>query len=237
MTASPVRVPLRVLPPHVRALVLGPARGHDAQVGDLTLRAFEDPAASSARLAARDATVLVDGVDSAAQAVTALADAARSRPFANYHRDVTTLVGVLACLDRALQAERLYDGNAYLASEDAVVTLLATVGVPVDRRWVNATLDELQALEMIYRFPVAQRFRGTYDGTTQCRANCWGRELHSWIDGDDRTAAGTWSAALVARLRRSAQQYRAHFRALQTDGCSPADRWASTTSLPIPVLI
>ena len=88
----------------------------------------------------------------------------------------------LDAVDRCFRESGLWPGNIYLAGAEALYGLALTHG---RHRWLfrgpETVLRELAALELVYLFPVAGKFRsGAYDGQIQYRLNGWGR---AWPGG------------------------------------------------------
>lgn len=158
-------------------------------------------------------------------------------------QDVLTSVVCMATWDSLFRSEGIYGGNVYIAGDDSVEKIIELAGAELSAT-ANATtpggiLDILQALELIYRFPVAFKFVGLYTGRNQLRVNGWGRRLSIAAEQlvsnadeiQDRLArhisarAGDYSHALghLETVARSGQP-----------GTGAMDR---SDKLPIPVLV
>jgi hypothetical protein len=101
-------------------------------------------------------------------------------------------------------------------------------------------LRELSALELIYAFPVASRFRcGGYDGEVQFRLNGWGRALAGRFPWP-LTAASRERAHAVLRTHVD-ENRTAYVRHLASFDLSrqaySADLFADAQLLPVPVLV
>ncbi len=152
------------------------------------------------------------------------------------------VVLALALWDEEFTASGLFEGNVYLASEEAGLRLLELCGVATSvgkRSALDRLLRELFAAELIYRFPVALKFRGRFDAARQFRLNCWGRRLAA------RVTRHPANAALSARLREDIRTHLTEFRkpylqhmALLEDlSARPAAAaWHSAAGLPVGVL-
>ncbi|WP_280243773.1 hypothetical protein [Nocardia abscessus] len=148
----------------------------------------------------------------------------------------------LALWDDEFTASGLFPGNVYLASEEAGLRLLDLCGIAMSvrqRSALDGLLRELFTAELIYRFPVALKFRGRFGTERQFRLNCWGRQLAA------RVARHPGNAVLAARLRGDIrehlveyhEQYRKHMALLSDLSAHPAGAaWRSTAGLPVGVL-
>jgi hypothetical protein len=153
------------------------------------------------------------------------------------------LVLALAVWDSEFRAAGLYAGNIYLASEASVRPLLRVVGLPSEPDVVaddelDESLRRLVEVELIYRFPVAVKFRGEFGPDKQFRLNGWGRRLASRVTSDlgvDRTDALHTAAARHLELHRAL--YAAHMDLLADLDAHPVgSAWTSSTQLPVGVL-
>ncbi|MFI9411922.1 hypothetical protein [Nocardia gamkensis] len=152
------------------------------------------------------------------------------------------VVLALALWDDEFTASGLFPGNVYLASEEAGLRLLNLCGIAASVRHpsaLNGVLRELFSAELIYRFPVALKFRGRFGTERQFRLNCWGRQLAA------RVVRHPGNAVLAARLRDDIrehlteyyEQYRKHMALLSDLSAHPAGAaWLSATGLPVGVL-
>jgi hypothetical protein len=156
--------------------------------------------------------------------------------------DVFALVGLLSIWDDLIRELELYHGRVYLASEDAVRRLYPLAGT--DQPSENAfhtLLLEAQALELMYRFPVAFKFRRAYGHENQCRLNGWGRRLarRAFADPESARVGGEWRDRLRAHLLENRDAYRAHVEYVASDGLrtAPADSWERAKELPVPLVL
>jgi hypothetical protein len=150
------------------------------------------------------------------------------------------VVMALAAWDSQFRRHELLSGNVYLASERDAAALIQVAGLgrpsgPV----LEVALASLFGLELIYRFPVALKFRGVFGRERQLRLNCWGRRLVDRLVADPVLAerAGTINANLSRHLAEHDSEYRAHMRALgRPASATPGDAWLSARQLPVGVL-
>jgi hypothetical protein len=202
---------------------------------ELCDRAHPDATPDYLVLADRRTAVTADGDTSAVAA--ALSAALSGGALMREAPDVFALVGVLAQWDALFSELELWHQNIYTASESSVERLLRLAGIGDDIcAQVGRTLDDLQALELLYRFPVALKFSGDYAAANQCRLNGWGRRLATQLIADDEQRAHLerWKAALKKTIMNHHGDYRAHLEALR----SPTrDSWLVAQTLPVPVLI
>jgi len=154
------------------------------------------------------------------------------------------LVLMLAAWDEEFRAANLYPGNVYLASEWSVQPLAEAAGVHDTMLDTFAALHALLTLlfqaELIYRFPVAIKFRGTFGAERQFRLNCWGRRLASRIAKHDSAAQFSTSIRrrLAAHLQEHHDLYTKHMALLRDLAAFPAGAaWESAKQLPVGVLI
>lgn len=89
----------------------------------------------------------------------------------------------LICLaewDSQFIERKIYSGNVYLASTEALRNLLLICQIHLD-----SVLDNLvrclAELQLIYRFPIAKKFQNEYSGEQQLRCNGWGRSAASQV--------------------------------------------------------
>ncbi|MFI5937775.1 hypothetical protein [Actinoplanes sp. NPDC051494] len=225
--------PLRDLAPHVR-LLAWPDLNATATVPGVSVHV--PPELTGARQLAwhsAETTVTTTG-DPAALLTDPAVAATLTEP--------VRLVRSLALFDDVVRAENVYQGNIYLASEASVAGLLdVAAGVPVDTARLATDLEQLHALELLYRFPVAYKFRGGHGIERQCRINGWGRLLDRLL-----TRAGLdtdWAEAVRARLTVHVRRHRPAYLdgvadALVADDRSDGTVWARIhRRQPIPVLI
>ncbi|MFF9018223.1 hypothetical protein ACF09C_35355 [Streptomyces sp. NPDC014870] len=231
-------LPLHGLPPHLRLLAWPALRGAEgtglldvavpdryrglptmllAQADDIAVRVPAGPAPVDAALL----TLLTSGA-----ATPAL-------------RPLLDIVVCMAIWDEALRSSGAFAGNAYLASEEAVGALLTVAGAEVPGSLV-AHIEELQSFELLYRFPVAYKFRGAYGAERQCRLNGWGRLLYRHLAGAGGAGLpmATWRAAVERHLQTHHEPYRlALDRAVQAVDEAPGETWDTARALPVPVLM
>jgi hypothetical protein len=155
---------------------------------------------------------------------------------------VLELVAALASWDRAFRDAGLLAGNVYLASDAAGLDLLAAAGARcrLSAGTLAAVLHDLYGLELIYRFPVALKFRSEYGPDRQFRLNCWGRRLAAQLRADGPVAAGAPAvdAALDGLLARHHDRYARHVALLHEAAEGDGGRsWASAAALPVGVLL
>ena len=156
--------------------------------------------------------------------------------------DLVSLVVLLAAWDDLIRELGLYPGRVYLASEQAVGELLRLVGAGLSGSdALHRLLLEAQALDLLYRFPVAYKFRRAYGVENQCRLNGWGRRLAQRTLADPVCAAlhEQWREAIRAHLRNHERLYAEHILHVASQGlaAAPADSWSLARSLPVPILL
>jgi hypothetical protein len=154
-------------------------------------------------------------------------------------RGPLSLITVLALWDEAIRQADIYDGNVYLASEDAVDRLLNLTGIQIGSD-LALMLDWLSAFELLYRFPVAYKFRPWYGPERQCRLNGWGRYAYRILCSSD--AAGLpiehWRDIYVRHALEFRDCYRAGIlSALQARDSGELSVWQAVQALPVPLLI
>jgi ATP phosphoribosyltransferase len=156
--------------------------------------------------------------------------------------DIFHLVALLSVWDDVIREVDLYPGRVYLASEEAARRLFPVAGLDLLSPHKFATLLlEAQALELVYRFPVAYKFRGRYGGENQCRLNGWGRRLARRAMQDPGSAAlcERARAALRRHLIEHRDAYASHIEYVSSEGLAtaPADSWSLANELPVPILL
>jgi hypothetical protein len=146
------------------------------------------------------------------------------------------VVCVLDAWDRLFRELEIYDGNIYMASETAVARLLEVAGAPeVPTPDVVTALDDLQAVELVYRFPIARKFRGTFGVDNQCRLNGWGRRLAQNLPHPD---AERWRSAIRDHLRAEGAAYRDLVKDLvKASDASGGELWNRVQSVPVSILV
>ncbi|MER6911313.1 hypothetical protein ABT354_06545 [Streptomyces sp. NPDC000594] len=174
MTVSP----LRDLPPHLRLLAWPTLNGRVPLPG-VRVHAAGAPVGGPVSMAcySRGTTVeFAAGTDP---------EALLKHPAAALSLTVPLrLVGTLVLWDEAIREAGVYSGSICLASEESVARLMRTAHTTADGDGDDPAplpgglpelLEQLQALDLLYRFPVAYRFRGSPGPERQCRVNGWGR--------------------------------------------------------------
>ena len=131
--------------------------------------------------------------------------------------------------------------NIYLAGAEALWLALDVMGDTPLFRGPEPVLRELAALELIYLFPIAGKFRsGAYDGQIQYRLNGWGRALAARLT-DARvgaTQASAYRHGLNAHLAREFQRYGSFLSQLEVSRQDyRGNHLDEALSLPIPVLV
>ncbi|MGW4443890.1 hypothetical protein [Streptomyces sp. NPDC004682] len=231
---------LRDLPPHLR-LLAWPALNRRPGLPGVAVRAPAELAAAAPSLACYSGevgitlpahTVRPEALLTAPPATTALAEPLR-------------LVSTLALWDEVVRESGVYPGNIYLASERSVALLLSTAhpdgGESPRPVPLPELLEQLHALELLYRFPVAYKFRGAHGRERQCRINGWGRLLFRLLAAAPGDPYGI--AAARARLSGHVAAYRDAYRrgvdaARAAEDGSGERIWAGIhAEQPIPVLI
>ena len=108
-------------------------------------------------------------------------------------------------------------------------------------RGPEKVLRELAALELIYLFPIAGKFRsGAYDGQIQYRLNGWGRALAARLTAAPAGAAqaGAYRQELSAHLAREFERYGSFLSQLDVARQDyGGNRLDDALTLPIPVLV
>ncbi|WP_144762253.1 hypothetical protein [Curtobacterium sp. 9128] len=229
------RVPLREVRPDLRILTLDEVDGVDLLLPDrdgsaaaLRLRSFSDP---DARLETDQSG---DDLVAELEARWAAPPAEDSPLYA-----VAQLVIALDAFDSACRDSGVFVGNVYLASEAAVDAVLGVAELTRRADDLAELLTALQFAELMYRFPVAYKFRGTHSVERQCRLNGWGRLLA------ERLATLEWSRqisrdardAVRSHVASHADAYARHLSACLTardDG--EGHEWERALELPVPVL-
>ncbi|MEU3523163.1 hypothetical protein AB0E62_04730 [Streptomyces sp. NPDC038707] len=245
MSWTPPRdaTPLRDLPPHVR-LLAWPALNRQGAVPGVSVDVPPELAAAPPSLACYSGAVGVrfhppTAPGPAPEPEELLTSAESDGPLAEPLR----LVGTLAVWDEVVRAGGVYGGNIYLASEHSVAALLRTAhdAEPPTADRLAELLEQLHALELLYRFPVAYKFRGKHGLERQCRINGWGRLLFRLLD-----AAPTNPYGLGDARRRLAEHVHAHrevyrrgvIAASAAEDDSGARIWSDIhAEQPVPVLI
>ncbi|MFI5615945.1 hypothetical protein [Streptomyces sp. NPDC051567] len=232
---------MRDLPPHLR-LLAWPALNGRSPLSGVTVTvpaALADGPVSLACYSPDTAVAFAPGHRGGAGAAALLTAPESEEPLAEPLR----LVGTLALWDEVVREAGVYGGNIYLAAEGSVARLLRTAhGDDLPGSVEPAELlEQLHALELLYRFPVAYKFRGAHGRERQCRVNGWGRLLFRTLDATDTDPYGFTAARerLVRHLDTHRDAYlrgvRAASAAADHDG---ARVWEDIhAEQPIPVLI
>ncbi|WP_177154133.1 hypothetical protein [Streptomyces sp. 2131.1] len=231
---------MRDLPPHQR-LVAWPVINRLGALEGVTVTVPPELAASPPSLACYSRAVRVahrpSGGDSPLDALLT------SPESAHVLAEPLRLVITLALWDEVIREGGVYGGNIYLASERSVGVLLHTAHTiePAAADRLAEILEQLHALELLYRFPVAYKFRGTHGLERQCRINGWGRLLFRLLDAvpDDPYGIRACRARLTEHVRTHRDAYRRGvIAASAAEDSSGARIWADIhAQQPIPVLI
>lgn len=156
--------------------------------------------------------------------------------------DLFALLCLMSVWDDLVRESGLMTGRVYFASETAVGRLHVHAGLDEpSAEHLDRLLLEAQSLELIYRFPVAFKFRGTYGGEHQCRLNGWGRRLvqRALVDPVSAATAAEWSRALRTHLDDHRDVYQSHIDYVGSQGLAfaPVDSWERSGALPVPLLL
>lgn len=243
-----VRMPAASIAPDLRFGAAGaladPPRS--VLIGDVTLRAAGalphwPTIPRYLRYADRDTIVVAEGVKERDELESCLAakiaDTAESGPF----DDLSTAVAALDVVDRCFRESSLWPGNIYLAGTEALALVLDLVRNGPLHRGPEAVLRELAALELVYLFPIAAKFRSdAYDGQIQYRLNGWGRALASRLASGLASAsqAHSYRQAIGRHLASEFQRYSSFLGDLDiTRQRYQSNRLDQALALPIPVLV
>ncbi len=232
---------IRDLPPHLRLLAWPAINGRGPLEGvHVSLPAVPSDDPPSVACYSRSVRVEFDAAFQGASGPGALLTAPAS---AAALAEPLRLVSTLALWDEVVREAGVYGGNIYLASEKSVGQLLRTAHAiaPPSPAELAESLEQLHAMELLYRFPVAYKFRGAHGAERQCRINGWGRLLFRMLNDTDGDRYGIGTAR--ARLARHIQDHRdAYLRGVRA--ASAADDHAGARiweeiheEQPIPVLI
>ena len=155
--------------------------------------------------------------------------------------DLDAAVVALDAVDRCFRECGLWPGNIYLAGAEALRLALDVMGDAPLRRGPEPVLRELAALELVYLFPIAGKFRsGAYDGQIQYRLNGWGRALAARLTAAPAGAAqaGAYRQELSAHLAREFERYGSFLSQLDVARQDyGGNRLDEALALPIPVLV
>jgi hypothetical protein len=237
------------LPPDLRfGAVESLARpGQSVDLGGVTVRSrgcLPSDAAVPAylRYADREASLRLEAGAQPGDLERALASRVRALGQGSTLDDLCAAVMALDAVDVAFRTTGLWPGNIYLAGLEALRALLhvAVIAEPGGRP-PAACLHELQALELVYLFPIAPKFRdGVYDGQVQFRLNGWGRALARRLADSD--TGGRRDELLRQRIGAHLVDERGRYAAFLGDlevvrQHYTGDRFARALTLPIPVLV
>ncbi|MGI8451419.1 MAG: hypothetical protein ACR2MP_30390 [Streptosporangiaceae bacterium] len=243
-----LRIPAASIPPDLRYgaadVLADPAAGD--LIGDVTLHAQGCLPAWDAfphylRYADREATFIAEGTDWQADLEACLAQVISEIAECGSFNDLDAAIIALDAVDRCFRESGLWAGNVYLAGTGALRLALNIMGDAPLRRGPEPVLRELGALELVYLFPIAGKFRsGAYDGQVQYRLNGWGRALAARLTGAPAGAARAvgYRRELNAHLARESERYSAFLSQLDVARQDyVGDRLADAIALPIPVLV
>ena len=193
------------------------------------------------RYADRETILIAEGVDRQIDLEACLARVIGEISEGGAFNDLDAAVVALDTVDRCFRESGLWAGNVYLAGTDALRLALDVMGDTPLFRGPEPVLRELAALELVYLFPIAGKFRsGAYDGQVQYRLNGWGRALATRLTAAPAgtAQAGGYRQELSAHLAREFERYGSFLSQLDVarqDYCG--DRLADALALPIPVLV
>ncbi|OUE22498.1 hypothetical protein BFL34_00023 [Clavibacter michiganensis] len=234
-------VMMRELRPDLRLAALSLVDAHEARLTIAGGPSRDEPdaytGASYLALVRPDVQVTVDGASDTGRALDDVWSQVPGR--GDDLLDLANLVLALDAFDRASREAGIFAGNVYLASEGSVEALARVAGIPPLGADVEALVTTLQYAELMYRFPVAFKFRGVHGMDRQCRLNGWGRLLASRLR-DEPWASATAVGAdrrLRSHLLEERDGYRAHLSACVVavdDG--KGREWTRAQALTIPVL-
>ena len=193
------------------------------------------------RYADREAIIIAEGTDKQAELEECLARVIREVAEDGSFNDLDTAVLALDAVDRCFREAGLRPGNVYLAGTEALRLALDVMVEASRSQGPEPVLRELAALELVYLFPIAGKFRsGAYDGQIQYRLNGWGRALAARLTAAPAGAAraGAYRQALSAHLARESERYRSFLGQLDVARQDyGGDRLTGALALPIPVLV
>ena len=231
---------LRDLPPHIR-LLAWPALNRRDSLPGVAVAVPDHLAACPASLACYSRAVTV-GLDLPPDVAGTPEAVFRRGDYIHPLLEPLRLVVVLALWDEVVRAEGVYAGNIYLASEGSVAALMeVALGSAPPAPALDELLEQLHAMEMLYRFPVAYKFRGAHGRERQCRINGWGRLLFHELTGTDDDVIGYRD--MRTRLTEHITQHRDAYtrgvaRAVAAHDDAGGRVWQTIhEDQPIPVLI
>ncbi|MFJ4744423.1 hypothetical protein [Streptomyces sp. NPDC088775] len=240
------RTALRDLPPHLRLLAWPALNGRGSLDGvRVSLPAELAGNPPSVPCYSRGTTVEFDAVPGdSSGGPEFLLTAPESGPVL---AEPLRLVSTLALWDEVVREAGVYASNIYLASERSVAGLLRTAHAiaPPSPAELTESLEQLHAMELLYRFPVAYKFRGGHGAERQCRINGWGRLLFRMLSDAGGGSEGDQYGIGAARerLARHVQDHRgAYLRGVRAASAAEdhtgARIWEEIhVEQPIPVLI
>jgi hypothetical protein len=243
-----LRIPAALIPPDLR---FGAADeladpGTGDLIGDVTIHAQGclpawDSFPRYLRYADREAILVAEGVDEPAELEACLAQVIREISGSGAFNDLDAAVVALDAVDCCFRESGLWAGNVYLAGTDALRLALDVMGDAPLFRGPEPALRELAALELVYLFPIAGKFRsGAYDGQIQYRLNGWGRALAARLTAAPAggAQAGAYRQELSAHLAREFERYGSFLSQLDvTRQDYGGNRLDEALALPIPVLV
>lgn len=243
-----LRLPMTSIPPDLRFgavdILADPATGD--LIGDVKLHAQGCLPPSPAfphylRYADRETIIVADGIDEPAELEACLAQVIKEISGSGSFNDLDTAIVALDAVDRCFREVGLWPGNIYLAGTEALRLALDLMGETPLFRGPEPVLRELAALELVYLFPIAGKFRsGGYDGQIQYRLNGWGRALAVRLTAAPAGAAqaGSYRRELRAHLARESRRYASFLSQLDVARQDYAgNRLDDALALPIPVLV
>lgn len=241
LLANPIRTDILELPPDLRILCWGLHPGGSRRFAAATIEMRATNMNGAPGLA--DVYPAAPARDVEEVLSAAAREIAHSM---NGHDELTGVLLVVLALahwDQQFRDSGLFPGNIYLSSESSLPRLIACSGLPdfclPSPLQVHSTLDGLFHHELIYRFPVALKFRAQYARDRQFRLNCWGRRLAQRIQMGD---AGTRISEQIGERIRThlsmhCDDYSRHVALLRDlDAHDLGAAWISASSLPIGVL-
>ena len=229
MDSSPILDSVRSLPPHVRLLVWPEAVAPDRRAGlGLVQACPQAPTPWSDLTVDRLRAMSFSSAEAWPKAVHELPEV----------REPLSVIAILALWDEVVRKVGIYTGNIYLASETAVSHLL-TIGGVAPPQDVVSLLDWLTAFELLYRFPVAYKFRHGYGSERQCRLNGWGRLAYRMARcAEVDLPFDELERALVSHALTYSETYRAVVgAALRAEDGHDSSVWQLANELPIGVLV
>ena len=243
-----LRIPAASIPPDLRFSVAD-ILAHPAAcdlIGDVTLRAQGCLPPWPAfprylRYADRETVIIADGIDEPAELEACLAQVIKEISGSGSFNDLDAAVVALDAVDRCFRESGLWVGNIYLAGAETLRLALDVMGDAPLFRGPEPVLRELAALELVYLFPIASKFRsGAYDGQVQYRLNGWGRALATRLTTAPAGSAqaGGYRQELSAHLAHEFERYGSFLNQLDvTSQDYIGNRLDDALTLPIPVLV